>query len=52
MLAHKSVNIATMQLYRESRGTRAVMVIECDREVPGEAIEWLEHLEGILKLPT
>ena len=31
MLAHKSVNIATMQLYRESRGTRAVMVIECDR---------------------
>ena len=50
MLAHKSVNIATMQLYRESRGTRAVMVIECDREVPEEAIEWLEHLEGILKV--
>ena len=49
MLAHKSVNIATMQLYRESRGTRAVMVIECDREVPGEAIEWLEHLEEHLK---
>ena len=42
MLAHKSVNIATMQLYRESRGTRAVMVIECDREVPQESIEWLE----------
>ena len=50
MLAHKAVNIATMQLYRESRGTRAVMVIECDREVPEEAIEWLEHLEGILKV--
>ena len=50
MLAHKSVNIATMQLYRESRGTRAVMVIECDREVPQESIEWLEHLEGILKV--
>ena len=50
MRAHTSVNIATMQLYRESRGTRAVMVIECDREVPGEAIEWLEHLEGILKV--
>ena len=29
---------------------RAVMVIECDREVPEEAIEWLEHLEGILKV--
>lgn len=32
------------------RGTRAVMDIECDREVPEEAIEWLEHLEGILKV--
>lgn len=50
MLGDKSVNIATMQLYRESRGTRAVMVIECDREVPQESIEWLEHLEGILKV--
>ena len=27
MLAHKSVNIATMQLYRASRGGNAVMVI-------------------------
>lgn len=26
------------------------MVIECDREVPQESIEWLEHLEGILKV--
>lgn len=38
MLAHKSVNIATMQLYRKSRGGDAVMVIECDQEVPAEAI--------------
>lgn len=34
MLAHKGVNIATMQLYRKSRGGSAVMVIECDQEVP------------------
>ena len=46
MLAHKSVNIATMQLYRASRGGNAVMVIECDQEVPQESIRWLEHLEG------
>ncbi len=50
MLAHKSVNIATMQLYRDSRGGNAVMVIECDQEVPQEAIRWLEHLEGIEKV--
>ena len=50
MLGHKSVNIATMQLYRKSRGGDAVMVIECDQEVPVESIEWLKHLEGIIKV--
>lgn len=50
MLAHKSVNIATMQLYRASRGGNAVMVIECDQEVPPESVAWLEHLEGIIKV--
>lgn len=38
MLSHKSVNIATMQLYRAGRGGHAVMVIECDQEVPKESI--------------
>lgn len=50
MLAEKSVNIATMQLYRDRRGGSAVMVIECDQEVPVESIKWLEDLEGILKV--
>ncbi|MGN0161050.1 MAG: L-serine ammonia-lyase, iron-sulfur-dependent subunit beta [Lachnospiraceae bacterium] len=50
MLAHKSVNIATMQLYRADRGGDAVMVIECDQEVPKESIKWLEHLEGVEKV--
>ena len=50
MLAHKSVNIATMQLYRASRGGNAVMVIECDQEVPRESIAWLRHLEGVHKV--
>ena len=50
MLGHKSVNIATMQLYRKSRGGQAVMVIECDQEVPEDSLRWLEHLEGILKV--
>ena len=50
MLAHKSVNIATMQLYRAGRGSHAVMVIECDKEVPRESVKWLAHLEGIEKV--
>ena len=50
MLSHKSVNIATMQLYRAGRGGHAVMVIECDQEVPKVSIQWLAHLEGIEKV--
>ena len=50
MLSHKTVNIATMQLYRAGRGGHAVMVIECDQEVPKESIQWLAHLEGIEKV--
>lgn len=50
MLAHKSVNIATMQLYRSAKGGNAVMVVECDQQIPKEGIEWLKHIEGILKV--
>ncbi len=50
MLSHKSVNIASMQLYRAHRGGNAVMVIECDQEIPLEAISWLKHLEGVEKV--
>ena len=50
MLSHKSVNIATMQLYRDKRGGYAVMVLETDQGIPKEAISWLAHPEGILKV--
>lgn len=50
MLAHKGVNIATMQLYRSTRGQNAVMVIECDQPIPQDGISWLEHVEGVLKV--
>lgn len=50
MLAHKSVNIASMQLYREKRGEYAVMVVETDQSIPKEALTWLEHLEGVIKV--
>lgn len=50
MLAHKGINIATLQLYRDTRGGRAVMVIECDQEVPRESVLWLTRVEGIVKV--
>lgn len=50
MLSHKSINIATMQLYRDKRGGYAVMVLELDQTVPEDSIKWLEHLEGVIKV--
>lgn len=47
VLSAKKVNIATMQLGRVSRGGSALMVIECDDEVPQSVIDWLKNLEGI-----
>ena len=50
MLSHKSVNIATMQLYRNHRGGYAVMVIETDQDIPADALRWLSRLEGVIKV--
>lgn len=50
MLAKENINIGTMQIHRTGRGGNAVMVIECDHEVPRESIMWLESQEGILKV--
>ena len=50
MLSHKSVNIASMQLYRNHRGGYAVMVIETDQDIPAEALRWLSRLEGVIKV--
>lgn len=50
MLAKESINIGTMHIYRTGRGGNAVMVIECDHEVPAESIAWLESQEGIRKV--
>lgn len=50
MLSHKSVNIATMQLYRNHRGGYAVMVIETDQDIPAKALRWLSRLEGVIKV--
>ena len=48
MLSHKSVNIATMQLYRNHRGGYAVMVIETDQHIKPKQVEFISELPGIL----
>ena len=50
MLSVRGINIATLQLYRDSRGGDAVMVVECDREVPADSIAWLEEQQGIVRV--
>lgn len=50
MLSELEINIATLQLYRDSRGGSAVMVVECDREIPSESICHLEGCKGIEKI--
>lgn len=50
LLYRYSVNIATMQLYRNVRGGYAVMVIECDQPIPAEPLASLTKVNGILKV--
>lgn len=47
MLAMSSVNIATLNLYRDYPGGNAVMIIETDKAVPEEGIRLLLDINGI-----
>ena len=47
MLAMSSVNIATLNLYRDYPGGNAVMIIETDKAVPEEGIRLLLDIAGI-----
>lgn len=50
VLSRKKVNIATMQLFRDKRGGYAVMVVETDQMISRQAVEWLESMDGIIKV--
>jgi len=50
VLGSKHINIATMPLYRDIRGGNAIMVIECDEDIPSIVIQWLEQMHGVLKV--
>ncbi len=49
-LTAASINIATMQVFRDKRGGSAVMVVETDQVVPQEAIDDLESKPGIIRV--
>ena len=50
VLGRKKINIATMQLFRDKRGGFAVMIVETDQVIPGQALDWLRDMEGIMKV--
>ena len=50
LLSKNSINIATMKIQRDKRGGNAVMIIECDQEVPSEVLELLTNAEGVKKV--
>lgn len=52
VLAQKNVNIAAMQLYRNTKGGYAVMILECDDRIPPDMVRWLSGLDGILKITS
>ena len=47
ILARAGVNIATLHLYRDYPGGSAVMIIETDKEVPQDGIDYLNRIDGI-----
>lgn len=50
VLAENSINIATLQLYREKKGGHAVMVIESDQPINETVVQRLEKQDGITKV--
>lgn len=50
ILGQKAVNIATMRINRDKRGGHAVMIIECDQEVPKDALDSLTKVSGVTRV--
>ncbi|MDO8949779.1 MAG: L-serine ammonia-lyase, iron-sulfur-dependent subunit beta [Actinomycetota bacterium] len=49
-LAADAINIASMQVARERRGARALMLIETDGPVPGDIADSLAAIEGVTEV--
>lgn len=50
ILGRLNVNIATMQVYRSSKGGNAVTILECDQGIPADAITQLSSQGSITKV--
>lgn len=50
LLAERNINIATVQLARDTRHGHAVTVIECDSEISQDDIAWLSKQPGLVKV--
>ena len=50
VLADNNINVASLQLSRGGRGGSAVMVIECDEEVPLNTVDEIRALMGIIQV--
>ncbi|MFZ5965567.1 MAG: phosphoglycerate dehydrogenase [Bacillota bacterium] len=48
MLGKEKINIATMQVGRHQRGTKAMMILNVDDEVSNETLEKLMQVENVL----
>lgn len=50
LLSQMEINIAMMRIYRDRRGGNAVMIIECDNEIPKDVVWILNKAEGVSKV--
>jgi L-serine dehydratase len=50
VLSNEAVNIATMNIHRDRRGGEAIMIIECDQEIPAAALRTLSNSPGITSI--
>lgn len=49
VLSRHAINIATMQLYRNKRGSKAMTVLECDEPVSADTLRQIENIEDVIK---
>ncbi len=47
LIAQNNINIATMKVFRQSIGEKAIMVLEVDSSIPLEVLQQLNHLEHV-----
>jgi L-serine dehydratase len=52
VLSEHNVNIASLNVARQSVGSPALSIIRCDSRIPARAVEEIKRLEGISRVNT